>query len=240
MVEGELFCHKCNLLHSPIPSLQTLPIAYIVEDLVKYYQTMMNSSAGACQGNDNSDKDKPKFVITRDPRWDTSSTMTSMLLEQYSIRANFVCNYSNAKAQLDKYMPSLNDCIQQHRSLRQELNKIVDLNESALTKLEREQELVDEHREQGEKLIREMDKVKELLESITSAKDGLENLPKIDVILEKAKDWEERDKERLPDDSLIDMTEEVGPIMVLHFSHFFFKMIGHLKYLLRVRFRFFF
>lgn len=213
MVEGRLKCHKCDLFHYPIHSLHVFPIAYIVEDLVKHYQKISDSSEGACQGNDDSDEDEPRFVLTEDPRWVSSSTMTSMLVKQDSSMADFASTFISSKARLDKYKSALDYSLQEHEALKQEFNALLKLNEKVMFLLRMERCALDGHRKEGEQLMENMNSAKQLIQKIGSVKDALEKLKKSDECLEKAKSWAEQNKDRFPNNEMMTGTIQLRLII---------------------------
>ncbi|XP_063585122.1 uncharacterized protein LOC134762535 isoform X1 [Penaeus indicus] len=213
VVAGRLQCHKCDLFHYPIHSLHVFPIAYIVEDLVKHYQKISDSSEASCQGNDDSDEDEPRFVLTQDPRWVSSSTMTSMLIKQDSSMADFASTFLSSKAKLDKYGSALDYSLKEHEKMKEDLNAYVKLNEKLMHFLKMERCAMDEHRKEGEELMKNMNSAKQLIQNITSVKDALEKLKKSDECLEKAKDWAEQNKDRFPNDKMITATAQLRLIV---------------------------
>lgn len=213
VVEGRLQCHKCDLFHYPIHNLHVFPIAYIVEDLVKHYQKLSESSDGACQGNSDSDDDEPRFVLKQDPRWATSSTMTSMLVKQDSSMTDFASAFISSKTRLDNYRSALDHCLKEHKTLKEELNVLLELNDMARAILEQERKELDKHKDEGEKLMEKLSSAKELIQKITSVKDAIEKLKESDECLEEAQNWAQKDEDKFPNDELINRTVQIRLII---------------------------
>ncbi|XP_047493218.1 uncharacterized protein LOC125041883 [Penaeus chinensis] len=166
----------------------------------------------------------PGLSSHSDTRFYASSTMTSMLLKQDSLMADFASTFVSSKVKLDKYRSALDYSLQEHETLTKDLNALIKMNEKLMHMLKMERCALDGHRKEGEQLMINMSSAKERIQKITSVKDALEKLKKSDECLEKAKDWVEQNKDRFPNNKMIATTVQLRLVIKKNLAVIFEEM----------------